>query len=82
MSDQLSAVELENVNLKKQLEQNSQGVQALLAQIDAYKGELADSRTICLQLRTNLIMFQKSHKELSDKLNELNKPQPENGVCL
>lgn len=89
MSEQLSKLELENANLKKQLEQNRIGVENLLSNIDAYKGELADSRTISLQLRNNLVMLQKVNNELSDKVNalqktvdDLNKPQAENGVCL
>lgn len=70
MSD-LETLKKENEQLKQQAMQNSQGIHGLLAQVDAFKGELADARTISLQLRTNLIMCQKSNNELVEKVKAL-----------
>ena len=66
MSD-LETLKKENETLKNQMAANSQGIHGLLAQCDAFKGELADARTISLQLRTNLIVTQKSNNELVEK---------------
>lgn len=68
MSDNVE-VALENLKkehetLKGQMSQNAQGIHGLLAQVDAYKGELADSRIISLNLRTQLVILDKSNKEL------------------
>jgi uncharacterized coiled-coil DUF342 family protein len=68
---ELEALKNENTTLKNQMAANQQGIHGLLAQVDAYKGELADARTISLQLRTNLIMFQKSNQELAEKVKAL-----------
>ena len=68
---ELETLKAEHETLKQQMMQNSQGIHGLLAQVDAYKGELADARTISLQLRTNLIMFQKSNNELVEKVKSL-----------
>ena len=65
---ELETLKQENETLKTQMVQNSQGIHGLLAQVDALRGELADARTISLQLRTNLIITQKSNNELTDKL--------------
>lgn len=76
MSD-VEDLKTEIATLKNQLSQNSQGAQNLMCQIDALKGELADSRTISLQLRMNLITaqntaihFQDQCKILQNKLDE------------
>lgn len=73
MSDDniLEALKQENEVLKSQMNKNSQGIHGLLAQVDAHKGELVDSRHICLQLRTNLIMCQKSNNELVEANKQL-----------
>ena len=63
MSD-LEALKTENENLKKQMAANSQGIHGLIAQVEAYQGELADSRHISLQLRTNVSLLKKSNNEL------------------
>ena len=68
MSDELKN---ENQSLKDQLAQHKTGVDGLLAQLDALRGELTDARTISLQLRTNLILVQKSNKELDEKVKAL-----------
>ncbi len=62
----LEALKKENDMLKGQMNQNSQGIHGLLAQVDALRGELTDARTISLQLRTNLILTQKSNNELAE----------------
>jgi predicted RNase H-like nuclease (RuvC/YqgF family) len=68
---ELETLKTENEQLKAQMAQNSQGIHGLLAQVDAFKGELADSRTISLQLRTNLILATKSNNELAEKVKAL-----------
>lgn len=70
---ELETLKTENESLKKQMLANSQGVHGLLAQVDALRGELADSRHISLQLRTNLVIVQKSNNELSEKVKLLEK---------
>ena len=70
MSDELKA---ENEQLKAQALQNSQGVQSLLAQLDAHKQQMNESITAGLQLRSNLFLFQKAHKEQADHIATLNK---------
>ena len=70
MSDEL---QVENENLKKQALQNSQGIQGLLAQVDAYKQLVNENTQISINLRTNLILFQKASEELSGKVSALNK---------
>jgi len=68
---ELETLKTENEQLKAQMNQNSQGIHGLLAQCDAFKGELADARTISLQLRTHLVMTQKSNNELIEKIKVL-----------
>lgn len=53
-------------SLNKQLAETNQGVQGLLAQLDAHKGMLSESIANNLQLRTNLVLFQKQNKDLND----------------
>jgi hypothetical protein len=72
MSD-VEVLKTENEQLKKQMAANQQGIHSLLSQVEAYKGELADARTISFQLRTNLIMHQKSNNELVEKNKLLEK---------
>jgi len=73
MSEPLNAVELENQNLKQQLQNNAQGVENLLAQLDAHKGAIADANAINLNIRTQLILWQKQNKLLNDRNLELMK---------
>lgn len=84
MSDvkELEALKSENENLKNQMQQNSVGVQQLFNQLEAHKGELADSRVISLQLRSNLVQAQKAYNELQEenkalkaKIEELGKKE-------
>lgn len=70
---ELDELKKEHDNLKAQMGANQQGIHGLLAQVEALKGELADARTISLQLRTNLVMFQKSNTELVEKNKGLQK---------
>lgn len=68
---ELEFIKKENETLKSQLAANSQGIHGLLAELDAHKGELADSRVISMQLRKNLILVQKSNEELTQKIKLL-----------
>jgi len=72
MSD-LETLKKENEQLKLQQQQNNQGIHNLIAQLDAYKGELNDSRVISLQLRTNLISAQKVNQQAIEQLNDTKK---------
>ena len=68
--------------LTKQLEQQSAGVENLLAQLDAYKGSYNEAIQIGLNLRINLVMFQKENKKLHDKNVVLQKSVDELGSKL
>jgi phosphate starvation-inducible protein PhoH len=70
MSD-LETLTKENEELKRQFALNSQGVQGLLAQLDAHKQSLNEALNINLQLRTNLILFQKQNQEFTDQIKNL-----------
>jgi len=70
MSD-IEALKKENETLKQQLANNSQGVHNLMNQLDALKGELADARTISMQLRINLVNTQKANQQLSEELKSI-----------
>jgi predicted nuclease with TOPRIM domain len=58
-------------NLKGQLAQQSQGIQVLINQLEAYKAHLTDLNNLVIQLRTQNIMFTKSNKELTDQVGRL-----------
>lgn len=73
----LETVKQENETLKNQMQQNSQGIQNLMVQIDALKGELVDARSISMQLRINLITTQQAAKYFQEQ-NE--KFQTQSGV--
>jgi len=73
---ELNSVKKDNEQLKTQIDQHSRAAQALLAQLDAHKCELADSRAISLQLRTRLVMAEKDLEQLHKKVKELEKPVP------
>jgi uncharacterized protein YaaN involved in tellurite resistance len=68
---ELEALKQENANLKAQAGANQQGIHGLMAQLEAHKGELADARVISMQLRTNISLIQKSNKELTEKVQQL-----------
>ena len=72
MSDDLQAkvtqLTNENVQLKNALQQNSNGIQTLLAQVDAHKQIINENNQISVNLRTNLILVQKHNAELIEKL--------------
>lgn len=68
----VNELSLENDNLKKQAEQNSEGVQNLLAQLDAHKQFINEILVGGINLRTNIILLQKQVQELSVKLQESN----------
>lgn len=81
MSD-IETVAKENVQLKQQIANTSQGVYQLQNSIEAYKGELADARTISFQLRNNLINTQKSHQIIQAENEELRKKLAEANVKI
>ena len=68
---EVNDLQTENEQLKTQLNQNSQGVQALLAQIDALKEKVNEGNYTDLQLRTNCILLQKANKELAEEISSL-----------
>lgn len=72
MSD-IETLQKEIETLKQQAINNSQGVNGLLAQLDAHKNMLSESITSVLHLRTNLILFEKSNKEIAERNSELKK---------
>lgn len=75
MTDQQKTIDTlnaENAGLKRQVQQTSDAVHGLLAQIDAHKQELNNAIQNSIMLRTNTIILQKSNKELVDKINALN----------
>ena len=53
MSD-VENLKQENDALRAQMANNTQTLNNIFAQLEAFKGELADSRTISFQLRVNL----------------------------
>jgi len=61
----------ENEALKKQLAQNQQGVEGLLAQLDAHKEHLNESLNTGLNMRTNVIYLKKQNNTLTAQINEL-----------
>jgi chromosome segregation ATPase len=69
--DQIKKLTDENEQLKKQAEQNSKGVEGLLAQLDAHKGNLSEAIQTGLNLRTQLILFQKENKRVTDFATDL-----------
>ncbi len=77
MSDELKneneILKNKNESLKQLLAQNNNNVAGLVAQLEAHKQMLNDSLNTGLQLRTNLILFQKNNQELSERLEAANK---------
>jgi len=74
MTDENISLEVQLENTKKEIEtlksqasNTSQGVNALLAQLDAHKQMLNDSLNTVVQLRTQLILCQKRNAELEPK---------------
>lgn len=69
----LEQLKTENETLKNQAAQSAQGVQALLAQIDAHKQMLNEATQGSANVRTHLILFQKANQELNAKIEALTK---------
>jgi predicted RNase H-like nuclease (RuvC/YqgF family) len=69
----IASLTAENAELKKQIENATANHSGLLAQVDAHKGMLSESIQSSLNLRTNLIMFQKKIQELSGVIQEKDK---------
>ncbi len=70
MSD-LEQLKKENEALKIQLANNNQGMNNFLNQIEAYKGELTDARTISFQLRMSLGMALNTHQAMNERMKVL-----------
>ena len=79
---ELEVLKTENETLKQQMANNSQGIHNLVSQLEAHQGELADSRMISLQLRTKLILVQKSNNEIIEANNKLQKQLEEANAKL
>lgn len=82
--------ELSNQNkvLTQQLANNNQGVEALMAQIDAHKSMVNEALTGNLQLKAHVILLEKHNKAYQADIERLNKkiaelevqiPQPQLG---
>lgn len=67
----LDTLKKENESLKNQAIQNSQGVNSLLASLDAHKQHLNDVNNLVLNLRTNNILLTKSNKELTEQFAKM-----------
>ena len=61
-------------DLNNQLIQNNQGVQNLLAQIEAHKQEIGLYSSNVLALRTNIILLKKSNEFLTEELKKVCQP--------
>lgn len=84
LKTQKEALACENEQLKCNLMKSHTDWQNLHAQLEAYKGELTDARTISLQLRLNMGMALKTNqalelqvKDLASQLKELKDKQAE-----
>lgn len=73
LENQVAVLKAENDKLKGQAVQNSQGIEGLLAQLDAHKGTLNESLNTAMQLRTNWILAQKQNKNLNDNIQMMQK---------
>jgi hypothetical protein len=80
LQDKFDRVSQENIALKKQLENNAQGVQGLLAQLDAHKQMMNDSLNQGLALRTQLILLQNQNKQLNEHNTSLRQQLAEKGI--
>ena len=57
LQKQVNDLTEENKKLTQQLMGNSQGVEALVSQLDAHKGMLNESLTASLQLKAQCLIF-------------------------
>ena len=74
--NELDTLKQQNANLNDQINRTNAGVNNLFAQLEAHRAELNDSRAISLQLRTQIVILQKSNNELQEKLKSLETPKP------
>lgn len=76
MSDELKKkiedLTTENNNLKATLQNNANGIQTVLAQLDAHKQMINENNQIGVNLRTNIILFQKQNEMLNEQLKIAN----------
>lgn len=70
MSD-VENLKQENEALRAQMANNSQNINNIFAQLEAYKGELADARTIAFQLRVNLGNALNSNQAMVERMKVL-----------
>jgi len=77
MSDDLQKkideLQKENVNLKTRMNQNQEGVNNLIAQLEAHKGMVNDGLNFQVQARTQLVLLQKKIQELNAENDSLKK---------
>ena len=69
----MSELDKENAQLKQQLQNQTQGVNQLLAQLDAYKATLNDMVNNSVILRMNFTLSQKQVQELNVLVDTLKK---------
>ena len=70
MSD-VENLKQENEALRSQMANNTQTLNNIFTQLEAYKGELADSRTISFQLRVNLGNALNSNQAMAERMKVL-----------
>lgn len=72
----------ETQNLKNEIEQYKQNSDSLMAQLEAGKQTLGENMQVCLNLRANLIIFQKKIQDLSAELETTKKLLNEANIKL
>lgn len=65
-------LQTENNTLREQLQNQSKGIENLLSQLEAHKGLVNEQLGVNLQLRTNLVLFQKELQKVNAQLADAN----------
>lgn len=73
LQQKVDTLNLENANLKKQLEVNQAGIDGLLSQLDAHREQLNESLNSGLTMRTNVLFLKKQNQKLTNQLDSANK---------
>lgn len=74
MSDTTTlALDIEIAKLQQELFQKDQGLEGLLAQLDAHKALINESLSASLLLKANQILGQKQNQKLVDTISSLQK---------
>ena len=73
LQKQVDELKETNKTLTQQMIGNSQGSEALMAQLDAHKGMLNESLTASLQLKAHALLLEKQGKRLQQLVDDLNK---------